>query len=134
MLQEIEKEIKVSMIAKQAKRLSVLRMVKADLINNQKVDKPKDEQAVVNDYLKKLQKVREVNLANNIDSTELDGEISIVAEFLPTPVTEAEIEVELKEIMKTETNIGPIMKHLKSKFPTADGKMIQQVFGRRESL
>lgn len=134
MLQKIEQEIKKSMIAKEAKRLGVLRMVKADLINNVKTAKPKDELSVVNDYLKKLQKVKEVNIANNIDSTELDNEMSVVAEFLPTPVTEAEVEAELKEIMKTESNIGPIMKHLRSKFPTADGKMIQQVFGRRESL
>jgi uncharacterized protein YqeY len=109
MLSRIEQEIKKSMIAKQQARLGVLRMVKADIINNSKTAKPKDEMSVVNDYLKKLQKVKEVNIANNIDSTELDNEMSVVAEFLPTPVTEVEVEAELKEIMKTESNIGPIM-------------------------
>lgn len=132
MLTKIEQEIKKSMIAKQAFRLGVLRMVKADLINNSKTAKPKDELSVVNDYLKKLQKVKEVNTANNIDSTELNNEMAVVAEFLPPAVNEETLEIAIKDLMKIEANIGVLMKTLKAQFPTADGKLINQIITRNK--
>jgi uncharacterized protein YqeY len=131
MLTKIEQEIKKSMIAKEATRLGVLRMVKADLVNNTKQAKQKNELMVVNEYLNKLKKTKEISITHNIDVASLDNEISIVEEFLPPAVTEAEVEAELTEIMKTESHIGPIMNHLRSKFPTADGKMLNQAFGKR---
>lgn len=132
MLTQIEQEIKKSMIAKQPFRLGVLRMVKADLINNSKTAKPKDEMSVVNDYLKKLQKVKEINIANSIDSTDLDIEMSIVAEFLPIPVTEEELESFIVELLQTESNIGVLIKTTKAKFPNADGKVINQIITRNK--
>lgn len=132
MLQEIEKEIKASMIAKQPKRLGVLRMVKADILNNDKSAKPKDHTSVVGDYLKKLQKTKELNATHNIDNTELDEEILVVKELLPPEISESVLEAAVIEALKTETNVGLLMKGLKAQFPTADGKVLNQLIAKNK--
>ncbi len=132
MLQEIEQEIKKSMIAKQPKRLSVLRMVKADLLNNAKTVKPKDETTVVGDYLKKLLKTKELNATHSIDSTDLLEEIAVVEELLPPAISEETLEAAVIEALKTESNVGLLMKSLKTQFPTADGKILNQLIAKNK--
>lgn len=132
MLTKVEQEIKASMFAKQAKRLGVLRMVKAELINNAKTAKPKDEMSVVSSYLKKLQGTRELNATHNIDSTEINEEIKYVEELLPPAISEETLEIAVKDLMKTETNIGVLMKALKLQFPTADGRVLNQLISKNK--
>ncbi len=132
MLQTVEQEIKKSMIAKEAKRLSVLRMVKADILNNDKSAKPKEHTAVVNDYLKKLLKTKEMNDSVGVDPADLLAEISVVKELLPPEISEEVLEAAVVEAMKTESNVGLLMKGLKTQFPTADGKLLNQLIAKNK--
>ena len=65
--------------------------------------------------------------ANRLDLADDEkAEIAIIAEFLPEEVTKEEIEAAIVNcnIEKTKSNMGSIIKVVKSQFPLADGKLV----------
>jgi uncharacterized protein YqeY len=111
----------------------VLQLVKAELLNNQKTDKPKDELEVVRSYAKKLGKSLEA-YKGMAQYDELAKELDLVKTLLPAEASEDEIRAKIKEYLdhNSDRNMGMIMKAIKPFFPSADGAVMSKLV--KESL
>lgn len=97
-------------------------------------------------YAKKLEdSISQFSEARRDDLvSEYTSELEVIRKLLPEPVNESDIELELSEwcgyndhfVIKSENELknaipkkemGTAIKHLKSKFPIADGKMISEI-------
>lgn len=84
--------------------------------------------------LQKMIKQREDSANQYIKANRLDlaadekAEIAIIAEFLPEEVTKEEIEAAIVNcnIEKIKSNMGSIIKVIKSQLPLADGKLVAE--------
>ena len=84
--------------------------------------------------LQKMIKQREDSADQYIKANRLDlaadekAEIAIIAEFLPEEVTKEEVEAAIVNcnIEKTKSNMGSIIKVVKSQLPLADGKLVAE--------
>jgi len=115
------------MRAKEADRLSVIRMLMAEVKNEAFSTQPKKRtpEEVVAAYLKKLNKAKDEFLDKVEFVAKLDAEISIVSEFLPKPLTEAEICEIIRAGNVTEVSMKTVMPLLKGK--PCDGKLVQKI-------
>lgn len=125
MLNTINDEIKKAMISKNQLRLSVLKMVKSDIINNDKSQKPKPHISVVVSYRKKISSTIEFNESKGIDISSLEQELEIVKSLLPPDPTEDEILDYANSIGQPNKNL--LLKEVIAKFPTVDGSIISKL-------
>ena len=126
--------IKEAMMNKDKVRLETLRSIKTAFMNYEtaKNSKPLNDSAEVQ-ILRKLissreESVAQYTLAGRIESAENEKqEISIIQSFLPAAISENDIKDFLSSIITQDTTIrdmGRIVKEVKSKFPTAEGKLV----------
>lgn len=110
---QVETSIKESMKSRDKVRLSAMRYLKAQLLENKVSKSPKDEMDIVIGLHKKMVG----SLDNFPEGNELriktEEEIKIYEEFLPSQLSEDEVKSMISEIVKTSgSNMGAIMKEL----------------------
>ncbi len=130
MKERIAREIKDAMKSGEKRRVSVLRMVLADIINVEKSGKEFKQIDVVRGYAKKLKKAIEeyerLHLQDKIES--YNEELKIVEEFLPKQMSDEELKKVVTELLDSEKpgDMGMAMKLVMGKYKeVADGKKVQ---------
>jgi uncharacterized protein YqeY len=128
LLEKIQSEMKQAMRDKAPERLSVLRLLIADIKNEAfKEGKKRTEDEVVMAYHKRLVKAKEeFGGTSDAYGTKLDFEIKVVEEFLPTLLTEDEVrdEMRLLSLQGTTIDMKSIMPIFKGK---ADPRVVQNL-------
>ncbi len=130
MKERITKEIKDAMKSGDKLKVSVLRMLLADIINVEKSGKDFKHIDVIRGYAKKLKKTIEeyerLHIQDKIVS--YNEELKIVEEFLPKQMSDEELEKVVTELIESEKpkDIGSAMKIVMGKYKeVADGKKVQ---------
>jgi len=130
MKERITKEIKDAMKSGDKLRVSVLRMLLADIINVEKSGKDFKHIDVIRGYAKKLKKTIEeyerLQIQKEVDSCR--EELEIVEEFLPRQMSDEELEMVVTELLESEKpgDMGTAMKIVMGKYKDiADGKKVQ---------
>ncbi|MEK6765400.1 MAG: GatB/YqeY domain-containing protein [Planctomycetota bacterium] len=130
MKERITKELKDAMKSRDKRRVSVLRMLLADIINVEKSGKDFKTIDVVRGYAKKLKKTIEeyerLQIQAEIDSC--NEELKIVEEFLPKQMSDEELAKVVAELLESEKpgDIGSAMKIVMGKYKdVADGRKVQ---------
>ncbi|OHB34625.1 MAG: hypothetical protein A2Y08_00070 [Planctomycetes bacterium GWA2_40_7] len=130
MKERITKELKDAMRSRDKRRVSVLRMLLADIINVEKSGKDFKPIDVVRGYAKKLKKTIEeyerLQIQAEIDSC--NEELKIVEEFLPKQMSDEELAKVVAELLESEKpgDIGSAMKIVMGKYKdVADGRKVQ---------
>lgn len=136
-LNRVEDEIKAAMKAKQADRLSALRMMKAALKNREIEDRAKFSDAEAIKALQTLAKQRRESAdafrsgGREEQAVKEEAELAVIEEFLPAAASEADIENAVAEAIAetgatSAKDIGKVMqasmKRLQGK--TVDGKAV----------
>lgn len=141
MLNEINKQILTNMKTGGDKfKTGVLKLVKSELLNNQKIENPREDIQVVKNYLKKLKKAL-APYAGTDRLAPLQKEIEIIEVLLPEgPSLElviAAIDTVIQNIITGEGSIDPL-KHrgriigsTKKAIPDADGLLISELVAKR---
>ena len=145
----IDNLIKEALKNKQANELKVYRNLKADIMafKTQKNAPTYDEAAelkIIQKYVTKMEDAeKQYSQAGREDlASECRDELEVLRKLLPEPVTASEIYEELRywaeknhyineeiasEIQIPKKEMGIAIKYIKSKLPTADGKMISEI-------
>ena len=145
----IDELIKESLKNKKTSELRVYRNLKADIMafKTQKNAPAYDEAAelkIIQKYVTKMEDAeRQYSQAGREDlASECRDELEVLRKLLPEPVTASEIYEELRywaeknhylneeiasEIQIPKKEMGVVIKYIKSKLPTADGKMISEI-------
>jgi len=125
MIENISNQIKEAMKAKDKMRLTALRYIKSMLLENKTSKKPIDEQEVVIKYHKKLNDSLEIYQGKDDKIEEIQSEITVVKEFMPEQLEEADVVNLIQEIKSPleNPNMGTIMRELSPKIKGKfDGK------------
>ncbi|MCP5004393.1 MAG: GatB/YqeY domain-containing protein [Planctomycetes bacterium] len=134
MKERISKELKDAMKARDTGRVSVLRMLSAEILNLEKSGKEFECQDVVKGYAKKLKKTIEeykrLGVQDRVEANE--SELAIVEEFLPEQLSDDELGKIVSEVVKSEKltskDMGLAMKIIMGKYKgVADGKKVQSL-------
>lgn len=114
----------IAMKEKSVKRLSVIRMLMAELKTEEKsTNKKRTEEEVCFAYHKKL--IKALDMFPEDKKTELREEIKIVEEFLPKLMTKEEVVAFIKQNVKAEeVNMKTVMPLLKGK---AESQVIKEI-------
>ena len=145
----IDELIKESLKNKKTSELKVYRNLKADIMafKTQKNAPTYDEAAelkIIQKYVTKMEDAaKKYSQAGREDlAAECRDELEVLRKLLPEPVTASEIYEELRywaeknhylneeiasEIKIPKKEMGVVIKYIKSKLPTADGKMISEI-------
>ena len=145
----IDELIKESLKNKKTAELKVYRNLKADIIafKTQKNAPTYDEAAelkIIQKYVTKMEDAeKQYSQAGREDlASECRDELEVLRKLLPEPVTASEIYEELRywaeknhyineeiasEIQIPKKEMGVVIKYIKSKLPTADGKMVSEI-------
>ena len=145
----IDELIKESLKNKKTSELKVYRNLKADIMafKTQKNAPVYDEAAelkIIQKYVTKMEDAeKQYSQAGREDlASECRDELEVLRKLLPEPVTASEIYEELRywaeknhylneeiasEIKIPKKEMGVAIKYIKSKLPTADGKMISEI-------
>lgn len=129
--------IKAAMLEKNQTKLETLRSIKTAFMNYEtaKNAKPLDEAAEIQ-ILRKMvaqreESVEQYKLAGRLESAEQEmKEIEILNSYLPAPVSKEDVENFVKTLITPETtkkDMGNIVKTVKTKFPTAEGKLVADI-------
>ena len=128
--ERITKEINNAMKSGDKLRVSVLRMVLADIINIEKSGKDFKHIDIIRGYAKKLKKAIEeykrLHLQDKIVS--FNEELKIVEEFLPKQMSDEELKKVVIKLLDSEKpgDMGAAMKLVMGKYKeVADGKKVQ---------
>ena len=128
--ERITKEINNAMKSGDKLRVSVLRMVLADIINIEKSGKDFKHIDIIRGYAKKLKKAIEeykrLHLQDKIVS--FNEELKIVEEFLPKQMSDEELKKVVIKLLDSEKpgDMGTAMKLVMGKYKeVADGKKVQ---------
>ena len=145
----IDELIKESLKNKKTSELKVYRNLKADIMafKTQKNAPTYDEAAelkIIQKYVTKMEDAeKQYSQAGREDlASECRDELEVLRKLLPEPVTASEIYEELRywaeknhylneeiasEIKIPKKEMGVVIMYIKSKLPTADGKMISEI-------
>ena len=145
----IDELIKESLKNKKTSELKVYRNLKADIMafKTQKNAPTYDEAAelkIIQKYVTKMEDAeKQYSQAGREDlASECRDELEVLRKLLPKPVTASEIYEKLRywaeknhyineeiasEIQIPKKEMGVVIKYIKSKLPTADGKMISEI-------
>lgn len=133
---KISDDIKAAMKAQEKDRLQILRMLLSELkyaqanSGNVHEDLPEaDEIKVVSTYYKKLDKSL-TDYPEGEARSKIQGEMKVVAEYLPKRLSNDEIEAAVREFLQNDNDrqFGSLMKKLNAHLgASADGKALSQV-------
>ena len=124
MLKRLQEEMNLALKNRETERLSVIRMLIADVKNEAfKEGKKRTSEEVILAYYKKLSKVKE-DFAERTDfAATIEKELSVISEFIPKMMTKDEI-IDFIKANVTEVSMKTVMPLLKGK---ANGKTIQEI-------
>jgi uncharacterized protein YqeY len=127
--EQINNDMKEAMKAKDAPRLSALRMLKAAFIQNNTSTKPTDDLSVVVSHVKKLQDSLAMFPAGSDMLKATQAEIDALKGYLPQALNEAEVQSMINEIKsKGAKDMGSIMKELQPQIKGRfDGKKASEM-------
>lgn len=143
----IDELIKQAMKSKNKTELEAYKNIKVEIQKNQtaKGAKPLTDESqlqIISKYAKSLEDaISQFSEAHRDDLVaSYTVELEVVKKLLPEPVNESQIYSELLNWAKSsgeqglstkiiihKKEMGTVIKHLKSKFPTADGKMVSEI-------
>lgn len=143
----IDELIKQAMKSKNKTELEAYKNIKVEIQKNQtaKGAKPLTDESqlqIISKYAKSLEDaISQFSEARRDDLvSEYTSELEVVRKLLPEPVNASQIYSELTQWAKLnceqglstkiiiyKKEMGTVIKYLKSKFPTADGKMISDI-------
>jgi len=138
---KIQEDIKTAMKAKDSARLSVLRMVMAEIKNQQaqvnlREELPEEEVLkVVGAYQKKLSKSLDDYPAGDARNALL-GEIKVVEEYLPKKASESETKQAIEKVLaaSTDRNFGNLMKLVMAELKGhGDGRLVSSLLKEKIS-
>ena len=128
--------------------IGILRLIKAEFqkynASKEAVTKPMDD-AIEIQILNRMVKQRKEAESLYIDGGRQDlaynerKEIEFIELYLPSPITEEQIEEAFAEVLSSgvippqKKTMGLYIRHIKRKYPTADGKMISQIVSKKLS-
>jgi len=120
----LHEQMKTAMRDKNAKRLSVIRMLMAEIKTEEKsTAKKRTEEEVCQAYHKKL--VKSLDFFPDDKKAEIKEELKIIEEFLPKQMSKEEVLAFIKANVKPEeVNMKNVMPLLKGK---ADSQMIKEI-------
>ena len=144
---DVDSLIKQAMKSKNKTELEAYKNIKVEIQKNQtaKGAKPLTDESqlqIIQRYSKSLEDaILQFSEAHRDDLVaSYTSELEVVKKLLPEPVNESQIYSELLEwaksncdmglstkIIISKKEMGTVIKYLKSKFPTADGKMISEI-------
>lgn len=135
MYAEINDLIKNAMLAKDADKLKVLRLVKSEFLRfNAQPGQPVLDEAAEIQILKKMVKQRKDSVDAYVANGRQDladveqAEIDIINGYLPSGPSESDLRVYIGELVtNSKDNMGGYIKEAKAKFPTADGALIAKL-------
>ena len=139
MIKKISTDIMSALREKDKNRLQVLRSIKAALKYREielKKELSQDEIiAVLNTQLKRREQAIELYIqGERTDLADIEKyEIEVIKTYLPEPLTEAEMEIEVDEAIaelnaESMRDMGKVMKALKEKLGSkADGKILSSI-------
>ncbi|MDR4505348.1 MAG: GatB/YqeY domain-containing protein [Candidatus Scalindua sp.] len=134
MKERITKELKDAMKARDTTRVSVLRMLLAEITHLEKSGKEFDCQDVVKGYAKKLKNAvdeyKRLGIQDRVDANV--SELAIVEEFLPKQLSDGELENIVREVVESEKltskDIGSAMRIIMGRYKdVADGRKVQSL-------
>lgn len=138
----IRADMTESMKAREAEKLSTLRMLQA-AVKNEQIELGRelaDEEALVlirKAVKQRLDSIEQYSKGNRPDLAEKEQrELEILKAYLPPEVTDQELEAALREIVtatgaSSKKDLGKVMKEATAKFKgRADGKKIQEIVSR----
>ncbi len=138
----IRADMTESMKAREAGKLSTLRMLQA-AVKNEQIELGReltDEEALVlirKAVKQRLDSIEQYSKGNRPDLAEKEQrELEILKAYLPPEVTDQELEAALREIVtatgaSSKKDLGKVMKEATAKFKgRADGKKIQEIVSR----
>lgn len=150
----VDESIKQAMMSKNKVELNAYKNIKVEIQKNQtaKGAKPLTDESqltIIAKYAKSLEDaIKQFSEAHRDDLVaEYTSELEVVKKLLPEPVNESQVYSELLEwcrenhftqrfqtaircdeyLLIPKKEMGTVIKYLKSKFPTADGKMISEI-------
>jgi hypothetical protein len=141
----LDEEIKAAMKAQNKIRLSALRSIKS-AVRNKEIDLHKElSDAEIQDVVATLVKQRKDSIEQfskggrgDLVAQETD-ELNVLLEFLPQPLTEAEVEAIVDKALaelgtSSIKDLGKVMKHVMPQVAgRADGKMVNEIVRRKLS-
>jgi uncharacterized protein YqeY len=141
---QINHDLTAAMKARDAERLSVLRMMKT-AIKNKEIDslgELDDVQAaqILSTLIKqRKESIEQFNRGGRPELAEKEaGEIKIIEQYLPAGVSEAEIEAVVEEVVRatgasSPKDMGAVMKQCMTRFAgkRVDGKQVSDLVKRR---
>ena len=138
----IRADMTESMKAREAERLSTLRMLQA-AVKNEQIEIGReltDEEALVlirKAVKQRLDSIEQFNKGNRPGLAEKEGrELEILKAYLPPELSDQELESGLREIVAStgaasKKDLGKVMKEASARFKgRADGKKIQEIVSR----
>lgn len=134
MLSKVDTLIKENFKAGNKETVAALRLVKSELLNNQKTPKPKEEMAVIKSYYKRLNKSLDA-FAKYPDRQEaIKNELEIVKQLLPEQPSEQKVRDHVEVTIqnwKSQLNAGlqpgVIIGSVKKQLPEADGSLVAKL-------
>lgn len=132
--QRITEQMKQAMKSGDARRRDVMRMLMAEIKNAELAGGKKTSTEAVASYAKRLAKgVEEMTAVGAEDRAEaMAEELAIVGEFLPRPMSQAEIEQAVEAVLAAgrygPKDVGQVMRELMSRHADRiDGKTANQI-------
>ena len=138
---KIQEDIKTAMKAKDAPRLSVLRMVMSEIKNKQSQVNLREELpeaevlAVVGSYQKKLTKSLD-DYPDGDAKNALLAEIKVVEEYLPKKASELDTKNAIERVLAgtADRNFGSVMKLVMAELQgNGDGRLVSQLLKEKLS-
>lgn len=134
MLSKVDSLIKENFKAGKKDTVAALRLVKSELLNNQKTAKPREELDVVKSYYKRLNKSLDAFSKHPDRQEEIQKEIAIIKTLLPEMPSEQKIRDHVEVTVqnwKSQTNAGlnpgVIIGSVKKQLPNADGGLVAKL-------
>lgn len=128
--------------------LGILKLIKAEFqkynASKEAITKPMDdtiEIQIFNKMVKQRKESEELYVKGGRQDLAYNErkEIEFIELYLPAPVTEEQIEEAFAEVLSCgaippqKKNMGLYIRHIKSKYPTADGKLVSQIVSKKLS-
>ncbi len=145
MIKKISADIKDALLKKEKKRLNVLRYLKSALKNKEielrKELSEEEGMSVLQSQVKSRQQALELYIqGERPELAEIEKyEIEIIKSYLPEPLTEAEMEIEVEKMLselnaESMKDMGRVMKALSQKLgKRANGKILSNLVRTRLS-
>lgn len=136
MFKKINEDLKQAMLAKDQKKVEVLRMMKSKIMNvNPKGDLEDSEIIkILEKYAKSLKETIDLSKKGGRDDAakEVQGELIIVEGYLPKKLSKEESEKLVEETIgalgvSNMSEIGKVMKEIMSSGKNIDGAMIKEI-------